>query len=260
MIPLGLLSHLATPRGPGLPPKHPLPVALGHHHQLGAEFGAKSPQCSITSPPRPVCLPANGHSAQPGCLGPSASVPLRLCPESLQYSRTRVNMYSLCPNSTQSLCLAEGRREARRLLCTFNKQLSHRAPRGRSWGEDAVGWGCRPGSTCHRRSRAAGLTQGAHSGGAQGEWTLAGRKEAPTETWPVQELSFPFWEEGKILRAAYLGSEAILGSLPVTSSSGSNPGAKAEPWTPSAGVPWPDPAAQASHGPPLTTKPGKGQF
>lgn len=96
--------------------------------------------------------------------------------------------------------------------------------------------------------------------GEQGEWTLAGRKEAPTETWPVQELSFPFWEEGKILRAAYLGSEAILGSLPVTSSSGSNPGAKAEPWTPSARVPWPDPAAQASHGPPLTTKPGKGQF
>lgn len=67
--------------------------------------------------------------------------PLRLYPQSLQYSRTCVNTYSLCPNSTQSLCLAEGRREARRLLCTFNKQLSHRAPWGCSWG-DTVGWGC----------------------------------------------------------------------------------------------------------------------
>lgn len=204
---MGLLSHLATPRGPGLPPKHPLPVALGHHHQLGAEFGAKSPQCSITSPPCPVCLPANGHSAQPGCLGPSASVPLRLCPESLQYSRTRVNMYSLCPNSTQSLCLAEGRREARRLLCTFNKQLSHRAPRGRSWGKDAVGWGCRPGSTCHRRSRAAGLTQGAHSGGAGTQG-----KEAVPQT----QVALPGGQDqaGSQVAQGYLDRAALVSATP----------------------------------------------
>lgn len=94
--------------------------------------------------PHPVCHLANGHSAQPSCLGPSTSVPLRLCPGSLQYSRTHVNTYSLCPNSTQSLCLAEGRHGARRLLCTFNKQLSHRAPWGCSWGEDTVGWGVPP--------------------------------------------------------------------------------------------------------------------
>lgn len=176
---MGLLSHPATLRGPGLPPKHPLPVALGHRHQLGAEFGVKSPQSSITSPPHPVCLPATGRGAQPGCLGPSASVPPRLCPESLQYSRTRVNMYRPRPSSMQSLRLAEGRHEARRLLSPLINSC-HTALHGAAPGARTRWAGGRhPGSPCQRRSRAAGLTRGEPSGraDAQGKEALPGGQD-----------------------------------------------------------------------------------
>lgn len=95
--------------------------------------------------------------------------------------------------------------------------------------------------------------------GEQGGWTETGRKKASTRTWPVQELSFPLLEGEKILGTAYIRREAILARLPVTFSLGSNPGARAEPQTPTAGVPWPDPAAQASCGP-LTSETGKRSF
>lgn len=64
-----------------------------------------------------------------------------------------------------------------------------------------------------------------------------GSKKAPPGTWRFQELSSPLLEEGKVLEAAHIGREVILSPLPVTSSSGSDPGARTEPPTVPAGVP-----------------------